>query len=59
MQCHNRFIFFLGACFDSMMWYGIQLPDPVALISFSGIIRPLSVMFYAPRGDMAVKVVVT
>ena len=41
-----------------MRLYGIQSPDPVALTSFSGIIRPLSVMFYAAKGEMAIKVMV-
>ena len=34
----------------------MQSPDPVALTSFSGIMRPLSIMFYAAKGDMAIKV---
>ena len=34
----------------------MQSPDPVALTSFSGIIRPLSIMVYAAKGDMAIKV---
>ena len=38
-----------------MRLYGIQSPDPVALTSFSSIIRPLSIMFYAAKGDMAIK----
>ena len=32
-----------------MRLYGIQSPDPVALASFSSIIRPLN-MFYAAKG---------
>ena len=40
---------------DAMRLYGIQSPDPVALTSFSSIIRPLSVMFYAAKGDMAIE----
>ena len=34
----------LVALVDSMRLYGIQSPDPVALMSFSGIIRPLSII---------------
>ena len=34
---------------------GIQSPDPVALMSFSSIIQPLSIMFYAAKGVMAIK----
>ena len=43
---------------DTMRLYGIQSPDPVALTSFSSIIRPLSIMVYAAKGDMAIKVMV-
>ena len=41
-----------------MRWYGIQSPDPVVLMGFSGIILPLSIMFYAAKGDMTVKAMV-
>ena len=34
-------------------------PDPVALTSFSGIIRLLSIMLYAAKEDMAIKVMVS
>ena len=42
---------------DTMRLYGIQSPDPVALTGFSGIIRPLSIMFYAAIKNMAIKVI--
>ena len=42
-----------------MRLYGIPSPDPVAFTSFPGIIRALSIMFYAAKGDMAVQVVMT
>ena len=48
----------LVALVDTMRLYGIQSPDPVALTSFSSIIRPLSIMVYAAKGDMAIKVMV-
>ena len=48
----------LVALVDTMRLYGIQSPDPVALTSFSSIIRSLSIMFYAAKGDMAIKVMV-
>ena len=50
--------FVLVALVDTMRLYGIQAPDPVALTSFSGIVRPLSIMFYTAKGDMAIKVIV-
>ena len=50
--------FVLVALVDTMRLYGIQSPDPVALMSFSGLIRPLSVMFNAAKGDMGIKVMV-
>ena len=48
----------LVALVDTMRFYGIQSPDPVALTSFSSIIRPLSIMVNAAKGDMAIKVMV-
>ena len=48
----------LVALVDTKRLYGIQSPDPVALTSFSSIIRPLSIMVYAAKGDMAIKVMV-
>ena len=45
----------LVALVDTMRLHGIQSSDPVALTSFSSIIRPLSVMVYAAKGDMAIK----
>ena len=51
-------IFRLVALIDTRRLYGIQSPDPVALTSFSCIIRPLSIMFYAAKGHMAIKVMV-
>ena len=49
--------FVLITLVDIKSLYGIQSPDIVALNGFSGIIRPLSAMFYAAK-DMAVKVIV-
>ena len=46
------------ALVDIMRLYGIQSPDQVALTSFSSIIRPLSIMIYVAKGDMAIKVMV-
>ena len=46
------------ALVDTMRLHGIQSSDPVALTSFSSIIRPLSIMVYAAKGDMAIKVMV-
>ena len=43
---------------DTMRLHGIQSADPVALTSFSSIIRPLSIMVYAAKGDMSIKVMV-
>ena len=51
-------LYVLVALVDTLRLYGIQSPDPVALTSFSGIIRPLSIMVYAAKGDMAIKVMV-
>ena len=48
----------LVALVDTMRLHGIQSSDPVALTSFSSIIRPLSIMVYAAKGDMAIKVMV-
>ena len=48
----------LVALVDTMRLYGIQSPDPVALTRFSSIIRLLSIMLYAAKGDMAIKVMV-
>ena len=48
----------LVALVDTIRLYGIQSPDSVALTSFSSIIRPLSIMVYAAKGDMAIKVTV-
>ena len=48
----------LVALVDTMRLYGIQSPDPVALTRFPNIIRPLSIMVYAAKGDMAIKVMV-
>ena len=45
----------LVALVDTIRLHGIQSSDPVALTSFSSIIRPLS---YAAKGDMAIKVMV-
>ena len=50
--------FVMIALIDTMRLYVIQSPDPVALTSFSGIIRPLSIMFYAAKGETAIKVMV-
>ena len=50
--------FVLVTLVDTMRLYGIQSPDPVALMGFSGVIRLLSIMFYAAKGDMAFKVMV-
>ena len=50
--------FVLVALVDTMRLYGIQAPDPVPLTSFSSIVRPLSIMFYTAKGDMAIKVIV-
>ena len=56
---HTDITFYvLVALVDTMRLYGIQSPDPVALTSFSSIIRPLSIMVYAAKGDMAIKVMV-
>ena len=48
----------LVALVDTMRLHGIQSSDPVALTSFSSIIRPLSIMVYAAKGDIAIKVMV-
>ena len=48
----------LVALVDTMRLHGIQSSDPVALTSFSSIIRSLSIMVYAAKGDMAIKVMV-
>ena len=48
----------LVALNDTKRMYGIQSPDPVALTSFSSIIRPLRIMGYEAKGDMAIKVMV-
>ena len=42
----------------SVIGMAIERKDPVALTSFSSIIRPLSIMFYAAKGDMVIKVMV-
>ena len=56
---HTDITFYiLVALVDTMRLYSIQSPDPVALTSFSSIIRPLSIMVYAAKGDMAIKVMV-
>ena len=47
--------FVLVALIDTMRLYGIQSPDPVALMGFSDIIRLLSIIFYAAKGDMLLK----
>ena len=49
----TQLFFVLVVIVDTMRLYGIQSPDPVALTCFSGIIRPLSIMFYAAKEDMA------
>ena len=51
-------VYVLVALVDTMRLYGIQSPDPVALTSFSSIIQPLSIMIYAAKRDMAIKVLV-
>lgn len=51
-------VFVLISLVNIMRLCGIQSPDPIALTGFSGIIRPLSIMFYGAKGDMAVKVMV-
>ena len=48
----------LVALGDTIRLYGNESPDPIALTSFSGIIRPLSIMIYAAKGDMTIKVMV-
>ena len=42
----------LVALVDTMRLHGIQSSDPVALTSFSSIIRPLSIMVYAAKTMM-------
>ena len=42
----------LVALVDTMRLHGIQSSDPLALTSFSSIIRPLSIMVYAAKGDI-------
>ena len=51
-------IFVPVALVDTMRLYGIQSPVSVALTGFSGIIRPLNIMFYAAKGGMTIKVVI-
>ena len=48
----------LVALVDTMRLHGIQSSDPVEFTSFSSIIRPLSIMVYAAKGGMAIKVMV-
>ena len=50
--------FVLVALVDTMRLHGIQSPAPAALMSFSGNVRPLSIVVYAAKGDMAIKVIV-
>ena len=54
----TQLFFILVALVDNMRLYGIQTPDPIALVGFSGITRPLNIMCYVAKGGMAVKVMV-
>ena len=48
-RSHAQPFFVLVALVDTM---------PVTLTGFSGVIRPLSIMFYAAKGDIAIEVTV-